>query len=400
MSRRQFGTVRRLPSGRWQARYWNGLDERVTAPQTFATKGDAQRWLAVTQADLLRGTYIDPTAGQVTFARWAEEWLGSNPAKRAASVARDRAALGTHLLPILGDLPLASITPRHVRTAVEAMRAKGLSPKSIRTYTGTLVAVFNAAVDAELIGRSPVRGINLERTKRRDRPTLTPDQLYRLADEVPGRYRALVLLASGLGLRWSEVIALRPSDVDFLRRTISVRQTVEEVDGKVAVVEATKSDASRRTMAVAPTLLEELARHLATYRSQAEPDDLCFVGERGGVLRRHFLARVLKPALVRVGLPAGRRTGIDFHGLRHVAASLMVASGEHPKVMQARLGHSSQELTMGLYAHVPDDADRAAAARLDAMFRSAAAEHEASTPRVIPDGQKGVGRAYPSGGEG
>jgi integrase len=293
MSRRQFGTVRRLSSGRWQARYWNGLDERVTAPQTFATKGDAQRWLAVTQADQLRGTYLDPSGGQVTFARWADDWLGSNPAKRAASVARDRAALRVHLTPVLGDLPLASITPRHVRAAVESMRAKGLSPKSVRTYTGTLVAVLNAAVDAELIGRSPVRGINLERTRRRDRPTLTPEELYRLADEVPGRYRALVLLAGGLGLRWSEVIGLRPRDVDFLRRTISVRQTVEEVSGTVAVVEATKSDASRRTMAVAPTLLEELALHLATYRSDAGPDDLCFVGQRSGVLRRHFLARVL-----------------------------------------------------------------------------------------------------------
>jgi integrase len=387
MSRRQFGTVRRLPSGRWQARYRNGLDERVTAPQTFVTKGDAQRWLAVTQADLLRGTYVDPTAGQVTFARWAEEWLEGNPAKRSASLARDRAALRTHLLPVLGNLPVASITPRHVRTAVEGMRAKGLAPKSVRTYTGTLVAVLNAAVEAELIGRSPVRGINVERTRRRDRPTLTPEELYRLADEVLGRYRALVLLAGGLGLRWSEVIGLRPRDVDFLRRTISVRQTVEEVDGRVAVVEATKSDASRRTMAVAPTLLEELARHLATYRPDVEPDDLCFVGERGGVLRRHFLARVLKPALVRAGLPVGRRAGIDFHGLRHVAASLMVASGEHPKVMQARLGHSSQELTMGLYAHVPDDADRAAAARLDAMVRPVAGDDASTTRRASSNSQ-------------
>lgn len=84
-------------------------------------------------------------------------------------------------------------------------------------------------------------------------------------------------------------------------------------------------------------------------------------------------------------MPVGRRAGIDFHGLRHVAASLMVASGEHPKVMQARLGHSSQELTMGLYAHVPDDADRAAAVRLEAMFRSVASEEASTTRRASPN---------------
>jgi integrase len=83
--------------------------------------------------------------------------------------------------------------------------------------------------------------------------------------------------------------------------------------------------------------------------------DLVFVGERGGVLRRSFLARVLKPAATRVGLAVGVRAGLDFHGLRHIATSLMVASGEHPRVMQDRLGHSNPVLTIGLYAHVPDE---------------------------------------------
>jgi hypothetical protein len=99
MGRRQFGSVRRLPSGRWQVRYHNGLGERVVAPDTFATKADAQRWLAVAQADILRGTFIDPRAGRLSFAEWAEDWLASRPGKRATSLARDRAALRTHLIP-------------------------------------------------------------------------------------------------------------------------------------------------------------------------------------------------------------------------------------------------------------------------------------------------------------
>jgi hypothetical protein len=77
MGRRQFGSVRRLPSGRWQVRYHNGLGKRVVAPDTFATKADAQRWLAVAQADILRGTFIDPSAGRTSFAEWAEDWLAS-----------------------------------------------------------------------------------------------------------------------------------------------------------------------------------------------------------------------------------------------------------------------------------------------------------------------------------
>ena len=368
MGRRQFGTVRRLPSGRWHARYWNGLGERVTAPETFATKGDAQRWLATVQSEQLHGTYVDPRAGRVLFADWAEDWLASKPDKRAASIARDRAALRTHFNPAFGQLPLTAITPVHVRGVVQAMRTRGLAAKSIRTYVGTLVAIFNAAVEADLILRSPVRGLHLEKTPRRERPTLTTEQLFALVDEIPKRYQALVFTAGVLGLRWSEAIGLRVGDVNFLTRTLSVNQTVEEVGGHVRVVEATKTEDSERSMAVPPSVIDALAQHLATFRPDAGPDDLIFIGERGGILRRSFLARVLKPALERAGLPVGRREGIDFHGLRHIATTMMVETNEHPSVMQARLGHATPTLTLGLYSHVPDEVDRAAAGRLEELL--------------------------------
>jgi integrase len=368
MGRRQFGSVRRLPSGRWQVRYHNGLGERVVAPDTFATKADAQRWLAVAQADILRGTFIDPSAGRITFAEWAEDWLASKPGKRATSLARDRAALRTHLIPALGPLPLSAITPMHVRKAVDEMRGRRLSPKSIRTYIGTLVAIMNAAVDADLIPRSPVRGLHLESAERRSRPTITTRQLYELADEVPPRFRTLILLAGVLGLRWSEAIALRVGDLDFDENRVRIVRTVQEVSGRIKIVDATKSSASRRTMAAPTPPMQELAEHLDAFRPDAASGDLVFVGERGGVLRRSFLARVLKPAATRVGLAVGVRAGLDFHGLRHIATSLMVASGEHPRVMQGRLGHSNPVLTIGLYAHVPDDVDRAAADRLGRLL--------------------------------
>jgi integrase len=312
MGRRQFGSVRRLPSGKWQVRYHNGLGERVVAPDTFATKADAQRWLAVAQADILRGTFIDPSAGRITFAEWAEDWLASKPGKRATSLARDRAALRTHLIPALGPLPLSAITPMHVRKAVDEMRGRRLSPKSIRTYIGTLVAIMNAAVDADLIPRSPVRGLHLESAERRSRPTITTRQLYELADEVPPRFRTLILLAGVLGLRWSEAIALRVGDLDFDENRVRIVRTVQEVSGRIKIVDATKSSASRRTMAAPTPPMQELAEHLDAFRPDAASGDLVFVGERGGVLRRSFLARVLKPAATRVGLAVGVRAGLDF----------------------------------------------------------------------------------------
>jgi Phage integrase, N-terminal SAM-like domain len=185
VGRRQFGSVRRLPSGRWQVRYYNGLDERTTAPETFATKADAQKWLAVAQADMLRSTFIDPRAGRMSFAEWAERWLTSKPGKRATSLARDRVALGTHLIPALGPLAVNAITPIHVRRAVDQMRAGGLSPKSVRTYVGTLVAIMNAAVDADLIPRSPVRGFISNRLSDEPDPRSRPSS----STSLPARSR-------------------------------------------------------------------------------------------------------------------------------------------------------------------------------------------------------------------
>lgn len=279
MSRRRFGAIRQLPSGRWQARYRNGAGDLVSARQTFATRREAAQFLAVVEADQLRGVAIDPRGGRTKVEAWAEEWLRTKQGQRANTLARDRAALA-HALPVIGHLPLASVTPMHIRSIVGAVRDAGRSPKTLRTYVGTISALFAAAVEADLIQRSPVRprSLTLERPTRRHRPTLTPDELQRLVDAVPPRYRALVLVAGVLGLRWSEAIGLRIGDVDFLRRTLTVAQTVEEVGGRVRVVDLTKTDASRRTMSVPSFLIDDLAAHIAEFRSAASNEDLIFMG--------------------------------------------------------------------------------------------------------------------------
>ena len=131
-------------------------------------------------------------------------------------------------------------------------------------------AVFNAAIEAELIAKSPVRRIRLQRARTRHRPTLTPDELLRLAGAIQPRYRALVVVAGVLGLRWSEAIGLRVADINFFGRTVTVNQTISEVAGKLTVA-PTKSHSSLRTMSVPQFVLDELAAHLAQYRKGCAP---------------------------------------------------------------------------------------------------------------------------------
>jgi integrase len=151
-----------------------------------------------------------------------------------------------------------------------------------------------------------------------------------------------------------------------------------EVDGRFDVAD-TKTRSLRRTLSVPASLIDELAEHLATHRHGTRPDDLVFSAAEGGPLRRSFEGRIFKQDIKDTGLDPA----LTFHGLRHVAASLMVEHGEHPRVIQARLGPATARLSMELYAHVPDAADRQLA-HFDAGWaanESATIGHAAGTQR-------------------
>jgi integrase len=361
VGKRQFGSIRKLPSGRWQARYLTPTGSTVNAPHTFTTKGDASRWLSTTETDILRGTYIDPRAGRLTVEEWANDWVTCKPKKRRASRARDRSTLDRWVIPTLGPMKLKDVTRAEIRSLVDTMN-ETLAPQTVHRNMGTVAALFNAAVNAEILSRSPTRGIELPEIEETERPILSIEEIGKLVDAMEDRYRALVLVGTVIGLRWGEAVGLRIRDIDFDRHRLTVHQAVSEVGGHLAI-ERPKTSRSRRSMAVPTFVLDEIAEHIRRFRPNAADDDLLFLGPQGGVLRRNFKSRKLDKAVVTAGLDPK----LTFHGLRHIADSLMVATGEHAVTMAARLGHSPK-LTVGLYGHAPEDVDRAAAARIDQLF--------------------------------
>ena len=115
MARRPWGNARKLPSGRWQARYqvqgrWRN------APETFRTKSLADSWLAATRTDLERGNWIDPGAGKVHLTAYAQGWLAARPELRPRTKENYRSLLKLHILPTLGQVELGDLSPATVRT--------------------------------------------------------------------------------------------------------------------------------------------------------------------------------------------------------------------------------------------------------------------------------------------
>ena len=316
------------------------------------------------ETNIARDTWRDSGRSRAKFSRVAAEWLASNPAKRATTYARDAAVIRTHLDPVLGDLAVNCIQPARVQEVVDRMGERGLGPKTIRTDFGVLRAIFSWAVAMDIIDRSPCRGIRLPEMARTCRPVVSAGDVERLVAGMPPDYRATVLLGA-LGLRQGEVFGLRVGAVNFLRRTLTVRATLNEVEGNF-VEGSGKTQSSRRTISVPDRVVEELSAHLAR-TGRTDPDDLVFQAPGGGPVRAtNFRNRVYDPAVRQAGLD-----GLSFHRLRHSAGHMLRELGVPLEVIQKRLGHSSIRTTADIYGSLPERVDRPVAEKLDEMFRAA-----------------------------
>ncbi len=324
--------------------------------RTFRTRREADAFEAREVADRSRGAWVDPTRPAVPFETWARQWLESNPAKRPKTLAWNADIVRGHLIPTFGARPLATIAPLDVQRFVNALNATR-APATVRGYYSVLRAILNAAVNADLIVRTPCRGIKLPAPQGKTRRILSAEEVHNLAEAIGPKYRAMVYLAAELGLRWGECAGLRVEDLDVLRRTITVRRTLGEANGK-ATCGAPKTASGRRTLAVSKPLADELSAHLRRAGLTAsDADSWLFRAPAGGPLRYSvFRSRVWAPVTRKVGL-----ADLTFHGLRHSAATAWVAAGVDIRTAQHRLGHSTSRLVLELYAHATTDADRAAA---------------------------------------
>ena len=208
--RRQFGSTRRLASGRWQARYPDGSGRLVAAPATFATRADAGRYLDGVRTDRGRGAWVDPRGGRVTLAEYAGRWLGERPDLRPRTRELYEGLLRLHVLPTLGDLALTKLTAARVRSWHASLLAGPRPGRSTLAKSYRLLrTILNTAVEDELLAKNPcvLKGAGVERPA--ERPIATVAQVYDLAEAVGSRFRALVLMATFTSLRLGELQALR-----------------------------------------------------------------------------------------------------------------------------------------------------------------------------------------------
>jgi integrase len=385
MGKRDFGTVRRLASGRWQARYPDATGQRRTAPTTFTTRAEAAAFLAAAQTDALRGTLAPaatpapvpaPAAGPL-FDEFARAWLAQRADLRPRTVELYNGLLARHLLPQLGHRPVAAITTAVVREWYAERLGSGAGRSTVAKSYRLLKSILNTALVDELILRNPcvIRGAGAEKTPERVPPTL--EQALALSDAIAPRWRMLVLLAAWSGLRWGELVALQRRSIDVATGRITVTQQLTE-SGAGFRIGPPKTEAGRRTVHLPPHLLPDLEDHLDRWAGP-EPDNWVFCGPFGAPLsRRNFTTHWAK-ARTAAGCPEVR-----FHDLRHLSATLAATTGATTRELMARMGHSSPRAAL-IYQHATQDRDQVVAEALSRLAtQRSTAPIQAARPKRRP----------------
>jgi integrase len=335
--RRAMGGVDKLPSGRYRVRVGDSTGGRRISIGTFATKAEAERAYAQVVTDQGRGAWVRPDDGRVTLVEYAPQWVECRLTSRGEPL-RPRVVelyegqLRLHILPVLGAIPIGKLTTARVRSWHADLLAHGPGPSTAAKCYRLLRAILTTAVEDGLLAANPcrIKGAGVEPADERPVPSIA--EVYALADAVPPRYRALVLMAAFGGLRRGELFGLTRRDIDPLHRTVTVSiQRQENAHGQ-PLVGAPKTDAGKRTIVLPKQLLIDIEEHLDTWAGPG-PDGVVFLGAKGSPLRPQVWQTEWNRTRRRLGLDE-----VHFHDLRHVAGTLAAATGAGTKELDVPAG--------------------------------------------------------------
>ena len=343
---------------RWRTR-WRSPDGRSQS-KVFDRRVDAERHLTAMEHQKLTGSYVDPAAGKVTFREYAEDWR-SRQVHRQSTQDRVEIMFRRHAYPALGERELSSIRPSHLQALVRD-RLEVLAPSTVVNLYHVVAEVFSDAVNDEVIGRTPCRGVRLPRLERVEVIPPTVEQVMAIGEAIVPRYRVAVALAAGAGLRLGEVLGLQFDNVDLLRRSVAVEQQLTTPNAGTPRLGPLKTPASRRRVPLADAVIAEVARHIESF---PPVDGFVVTTSRNAPVRR----TTFQAAWARACRKAGEDQ-VRFHDLRHHYASALIAAGCSVKAVQASLGHASASETLDTYSHLwPSDEDSTRLA-IDALWGS------------------------------
>ncbi len=385
--------VERSGRNSWRVRYWRDDGTHGSLPG-FPTRKAAEAKAREIDTDRRRGAFLDPDAGTITVAEWAQSWFPAIDVG-PATMSQYRSVARNHILPRWGSCALNDVTGIAVRVWAKKLRTDGYAAKTVSTIVKVFTMMLADAADERLIPVNPIRPQRRGRRQHEVAPEAvwaTPTQAVRVAlnaARLAGPDAALLMLtAAWTGARWGELTGLHrdnvhlqldPAGVDASAGCIVIdprRGALHEVDTQL-FLGPPKTAESARTIALPPFLVELLAHHLSTHSFGP-----VFTGHAGAFFRRsNFSRRAMRPAAdgtahrprPPIVVPAVA-PGLTFHGLRHSHKTWLIAD-QIPEVVQSRrLGHRIPDKIQHIYSHVAPELEARVLDTLQQRWTAALAE--------------------------
>lgn len=395
------GSIYQMKDGRWRAAisvgYRNGKPWRKVYTET--TRNEVQEKLKRALVDQQMGL---PLVGErETVSKFLKHWIEhvATNKVRPSTLESYRWITEKHLIPNLGRLSLAKLSPQEVQAFLNDRLKSGrqpqpkrnkantvdsvqqplerqspadlsLEPRTVQHIHATLRTALDQALKWDLVARNVAKLVDAPRVRQQEVQPYSPEEAKKLLDAVrDDRLEALYSAAMALGLRQGEALGLRWHDIDFMSGNLTVRNALQRVNGKLQLVEV-KAHKSRRKYTLPQVAVEALTKHKARQEEERQ-----FAGTRWRDLGFVFTTTVGTPLdgstvthRFQAVLKAAGLRRIRFHDLRHTCATLLLAQGVHPRVIMEILGHSQIAIKMNLYAHVIPAMQKEVAARMDAIL--------------------------------
>lgn len=330
------------------------------------TRKDANRRLRELVSSIESGKYIPERAETLdTFInRW---WLTKKSSVAPTTALNYERLINRYIRKSLGKKRLQNIKPIDISALISSLVEQDRIGQADHVYV-LLRLIFNSAVQMGALAVSPMRGIDKPRKPHTEMQTMTPDQIHMALEYLAMKESWALLPVAVLvstGLRRSELLGLRWSDIDLEKAVLFVQRSYHVLPKGVEVVKDPKTRRSRRLVALDRHTVSLLAAHRAHSETNSgligEPfsdSGYVFAREDGKPWRPNSLTQVWTRMRDRLGINA------RLHDLRHTSVSIMLAAGISARLISERVGHSSTSFTMDTYGHLLPDAQAEAAEKL------------------------------------
>ena len=377
------GSISRRPNGTWRGQVSLG-DRRLT--KTFKTRRECQDWVRKTLNQIDQGLTF--RGANTRLGAFLRKWLTSvKPSLRASTWIHYESTIRLHILPALGEnTRLKDIKPERLQELYDNLLEQGTGANTVQYVHIVVRIALKHAVSLGLILSNPTAGTIPPNPSSQEMQFYTPSQVNQLLFAASGhRLEALFYLAVTTGMRQSEILGLRWTDLDWINRMLHIDRQLSQSREQYKLVEL-KTRYSRRTIELGETTLARIRAHLDQQNIERQyahdrwtDTGLIFTSTVGTPLDHRHVQRQFKLLTQLAGLPA-----IRFHDLRHTAASLMLNYG-HPVILVSRvLGHSKPSITMDMYGHLMPGGHGEIAASMNGLVTSIAIDLQKLSP-IEPD---------------